>query len=204
MKCCSTDLNQEKVTIREIWSSMRFRFNFLTVVTLLLLSLVLVATSSSATVTQLVLTPNGANVAHLGSRQSTSQKALSQLLGKPTEPLRATPGLVNCGVEAMSSWHSFSAYFNHGLLVGLSLGPGATPTGRTSRGLLLGDTLALARSLYGASLRTSTEQGGVWFVRTNKGRLDGFLVPSNGRTPKPSARILTIDVGVVGCPAMSP
>jgi len=104
----------------------------------------------------------------------------------------------------MASWHALTTYFNHGRLVGLSLGPGAKPNGRTPAGLELGDTLARARALYGTTLRTSTEQGGAWFVKTRDGRLDGFLDPSTGRTPGPSARILTIDVGDVGCPAMSP
>jgi hypothetical protein len=104
----------------------------------------------------------------------------------------------------MSSWHGFSAFFNHGRLVGLSLGPALTPSGRTPNGLEIGDSLGRAQALDGRSLRASTAQGGTWFVKTSTGRIDGFLIPNTGRTPKPSAQILTIDVGVVGCPAMSP
>jgi hypothetical protein len=103
----------------------------------------------------------------------------------------------------MASWRALSAYFNRGRLVGLSIGPGTTPSVVTSLGLRLGDTVRVARSLYGKALRLSESQGGAWFVKTSDGRLDGFLRPSNGR-PEPTSRILTLDVGDVGCPAMSP
>jgi hypothetical protein len=146
----------------------------------------------------------GLGVAQLGTGEPAAEKTFTQLLGAPSTPLTLTPGLSNCGLNAMSSWHGFSAYFDHGRLVGLSLGPDLTPSARTSSGLKLGDTLGRARALYGASLRSSTEQGGTWFATTSTGRIDGFLTPSTGRTPRHSARILTIDVGVVGCPAMSP
>lgn len=159
--------------------------------------------SSSAT-TALVLSPRGISSAPLGTRQTKAEEVLTDLLGRPSKALSATSGLSNCGLDATSTWHSFSAYFNKDRLVGLSLGPGATPVGRTTRGLRLGDTLARAKSIYGTSLHTSTNQGGAWYVRTAGGVLDGFLVPSTGRSPRPSARIWTIDVGVVGCPAMSP
>lgn len=160
--------------------------------------------SGSVTKTQITLHANGLSVAHLGSRESEVESALVGLLGKPSKALSATPGLSNCGIDASASWRSFSAYFNHGRLVGLSLGPGRIPSGETSQGLRLGDTLSRAKSIYGTSLRTSTNQGGAWFIKTDQGRLDGFLVPSTGRAPGPRARIWTIDVGVVGCPAMSP
>jgi hypothetical protein len=169
-----------------------------------LTSLGLQTSATSAPRASLVVSARGLDVAHLGTRESTAEKTFKRLLGPPSTPLTSTPGLSNCGLDAVSSWHGFSAYFDHGRLVGLSLGPDLTPSGRTSNGLKLGDTLGHARALYGASLRSSTEQGGTWFVTTSTGRIDGFLNPSTGRAPKPSARILTIDVGVVGCPAMSP
>jgi hypothetical protein len=104
----------------------------------------------------------------------------------------------------MSSWHALSVYFYHERLVGLSLGPGAEPNGQTSAGLRLGYSLSRAKELYGRSFRTSTNQGGAWFIKTSSGCLDGFLVPSTGLTSGPSSRILTIDAGDLGCPAMSP
>jgi hypothetical protein len=170
----------------------------------LLTSLGLETAATSAPPVSLVVSARGLNVAHLGTGEATAEMRLKRLLGPPSIPLTSTPGLSNCGLGAMSSWRGFSAYFDHGRLVGLSLGPGLTPAGRTSSGLRLGDTLERARALYGSSLHSSTEQGGTWFATTSTGRIDGFLNPSTGRTPKPSARILTIDVGVVGCPAMSP
>jgi hypothetical protein len=162
------------------------------------------ATSGADSGPALVLAGNGTSIAHLGVRETTAVASLEHVLGEPSMALAPTPGIENCGVDAMAIWHALIAYFNDDRLVGLSLGPGTKPAGRTSGGLVLGDTLARARAIYGTSLRTSTEQGGAWFVKTGEGRLDGFLKPSSGRTPGPSSRILTIDVGDVGCPAMSP
>jgi hypothetical protein len=183
---------------------MRARVSSFVAAAALILSLGLQTSVMAAATAPLVLGSRGLDVAHLGSREVVAEQAFTQLLGRPSTPLTSTPGLSNCGLDAMSSWHAFSAYFDHGRLVGLSLGPGVTPFGRTSNGLAPGNTLARARVLYGASLRTSTNQGGTWIVTTSTGRIEGFLNPSTGRAPKPSARILTIDVGVVGCPAMSP
>lgn len=162
------------------------------------------APALSAPTAPLVLSARGLSVVPLGTRESVAERSLKEILGSPTSPLTSTPGLSNCGLDASSSWHGLSVFFDHGRLVGLALGPRVVPFARTSKGLELGDTLGHARVLYGSTLRTSTDQGGVWFVITREGRIDGFLNPSTGRTPTPSARILTIDVGVVGCPAMSP
>lgn len=152
----------------------------------------------------LVLNGQGLNVAHLGDRESAVTTTFRQMLGKPTVPITSTPQLHNCGVSAMTSWHAFSLYFNHERLVGVSLGPGTKPVGHTSAGLRLGETLRRAHALYGNSLHTSTSQGGSWSATTSNGPLDGFLVSSSGSVAGPSSRIQTIDVGVVGCPAMSP
>jgi len=129
---------------------------------------------------------------------------LTRLLGKPTSSLLNTPGLTNCGVTQNVAWHELVVSFDNHRLVGLSFGPGIAPALKTSAGLRLGDTLTQARAIYGAKLTTSTTQGGVWFASTPSGRIDGFLNPSTGRAPRPTAHIATIDVGVVGCPAMSP
>ena len=107
-------------------------------------------------------------------------------------------------MAATASWHAMTAYFDHGRVVGFSFGPGHDPLVRTATGLTLGDTLSRARALYGKRLTDSNAQGGVWFAATTTGRIDGFLTPSTGRTPTGADRIETIDVGVVGCPAMSP
>ncbi len=176
----------------------------MTGLTILSISLALHGTLGAATPRTLVLNANGLSAVHLGVSESAAYKDLSRLLGRPTVPTTRTPALELCGVSAMTSWHSFSAYFNHQRLVGLSLGPGKQPNGMTSRGLHLGDTLARARLLYGTALRTSGNNGGAWFATSRTGRLDGFLSPSGARAQGSHSRILTIDVGVVGCPAMSP
>jgi hypothetical protein len=183
---------------------MRVRLTFLVLAAALTSSLGFQMSAMSASMAPLTLSARGLSVAPLGARESVADQRFKELLGSPSTPLTSTPGLSNCGLDASSSWHGFGAYFDHGRLVGLSLGPGDTPFRRTSKGLELGDTLSRARALYGTSLRSSSAQGGVWIVTTSIGRIEGFLNPSTGRTPKPSARILTIDVGVVGCPAMSP
>jgi hypothetical protein len=183
---------------------MRVRLTLLVLAAALTSSLGFQISAMSAPAAPLILSARGLSVAPLGVRESVADQRLKELLGSPSTPLTSAPGLSNCGLDASSSWHGFSAYFDHGRLVGLSLGPVDTPLARTSKGLELGDTLSRARALYGTRLRTSTEQGGVWLATTSSGHIEGFLNPSTGRTPKPSARILTIDVGVVGCPAMSP
>ncbi|MGC1420035.1 MAG: hypothetical protein WA786_07955 [Acidimicrobiales bacterium] len=182
---------------------MRARFPIAMVVMGLLTSTCGLAIADAAPVHQLVLRGNGLSFVPLGVIESQAVTAIAQRLGAPTHALSATPALSNCGVTAMATWQALSAYFNDDRLVGLSVGPGGTPSVRTSKGLRLGDSVRVARSLYGPSLRLSRNQGGSWFIATSDGRVDGFLRPSNGR-PEPTSRILTIDVGDVGCPAMSP
>lgn len=146
----------------------------------------------------------GLTTLRLGATQPAALARLGRLLGAPTSKLAPTPDLKNCGVTAFASWHSLSAYFDRGRLVGLSAGPGRDPLARTAAGLRIGDTLARARQLYGRQLTTSGNNGGSWFARTPSGRIDGFLGPSGSHSQLPTSRIITIDVGVVGCPAMSP
>jgi hypothetical protein len=173
--------------------------------TVLATSLVSASTvTANAASAPLVLAGNGLSVAHLGTSETTTMAVLTRLLGKSSSALLNTPGLTNCGVTQNVAWHSLIVSFDNHRLVGLSYGPGITPGLKTSAGLRLGDTLAQARVIYGAKLTTSTTQGGVWFASTPTGRIDGFLNPSTGKAPRPTAHIETIDVGVVGCPAMSP
>lgn len=152
----------------------------------------------------MVISGRGLDSLHLGARQSSAIAMLERLLGRATTNVAATPDLTNCGVSAQGSWHSLSVFFLHDRLVGLAFGPGHTPRVRTDLGLQLGDTLARARTLYGKRLTTSGNNGGAWFAKTSVGRLDGFLSPSGTHAQRPSSRILTIGVGVVGCPSMSP
>jgi hypothetical protein len=157
-----------------------------------------------AATTPLVVSGNGLSIVHLGASESTAVTILTRTLGAPSTKLTATTGLANCGVTASAGWHAMTAYFDHGKVVGFSFGPAHAPSVRTSAGLTLGSTLTRARQIYGKHLTTSNAQGGVWFATTSSGRIDGFLIPSTGRAPTGASRINTIDVGVVGCPAMSP
>jgi hypothetical protein len=159
---------------------------------------------AGATSPTLTVAGNGLNFARLGSGESAAIATITRAIGRPTTHLSADPGLENCGVSATATWHSMIAFFNHNRLVGLSFGPGHVPTVRTPAGLRLGDTLSQARIIYPKKLTTSGSQAGTWFAATPSGRIDGFLNPSTARAPQPSARIETIEVGVVGCPAMSP
>ena len=168
------------------------------------LAVVGVASPSTATPPTLVVRGNGLSVVHLRAEQSSTMAILTRLLGQPSVRLTSTPDLVNCGVTATSAWHSLAVYFNHHRLVGLSDGPGRIPVVAAIGGLRVGDTLRVAQAIYGTKLTTSTAQGDTWFAATPVGRIDGFLNPGTARAPLPSARIETIDVGVVGCPAMSP
>jgi hypothetical protein len=65
---------------------------------------------------------------------------------------------------------------------------------RTTAGLRVGDTVARARRLYGPAFKTSAAQGGSW----SAGGLIGYLSAPN------AGRIVSIDAGNVGCPALTP
>ena len=153
---------------------------------------------------RVVISPQGLPTVTLGLGQLTVNKRLTQLLGRATLPITPTPLLSQCGVSAMASWHALSVFFNKNRLVGISLGPGGTPGGATSAGLGLRDTWARARTLYHNALHFSTLRGGSWYVKTPSGLIDGLLIPNTGKPPRATSRILTIDVGRVGCPAFSP
>jgi hypothetical protein len=64
----------------------------------------------------------------------------------------------------------------------------------TTAGLRVGDTVARARQLYGAAFRISAAQGGSW----SADGMIGYLSAPNG------GRIMSIDAGNVGCPALTP
>ena len=140
----------------------------------------------------------------IGASHSNSLALFKAWLGPASTPLTSTPNLRLCGVSDTAAWGPVGVYFNHQRLVGLSISPGHSLHVQTTTGLRLGDTLARARVLYGKKLTTSRAQGGTWFVATSPHRIDGFLSPSTAKAPSSSAKIWTIDVGVVGCPAESP
>ena len=160
--------------------------------------------SACASSSPLIVNGRGISQLHLGSSESNAVAILDRLLGRPTSRVRATPIMMNCGVDALGDWHALSAYFDRQHLVGLAFGEAHVPTVQTVAGLKLGDSLARARSLYGHRLTTSEANGGAWYARTPTGRIDGFLNWNGAHGPRPTTKIITIDVGVVGCPAMSP
>jgi hypothetical protein len=144
--------------------------------------------------------------ARFGQPQATALAELETVLGPPATP--AARASFDCDVDAEVRWHGIAAYFDHRRFVGYSTLPAGAKdqaglTLATARGLRVGDTLAFAARLYGTALRTSLEQGGSWFASTPYGTLEGFLsAEANRHSPPP--RILTIEAGDVGCPAMSP
>jgi hypothetical protein len=105
-------------------------------------------------------------------------------------------------------WPVLTAYFDQGRFVGYSTlsAAGHALSGAnvvTWEGLRVGDTLSQARQIYGQNLRTSSAQGGSWSARTSVGALDGYLTAELG-AKSPAPRILSIEAGAVGCPAMTP
>jgi hypothetical protein len=175
-----------------------------TATALTVLTMLSVSTIASAGTPSLRLTGRGLEIAPLGISESAAIASLTRAVGAGRISVVAAPGLRNCGVDATASWYSMTAFFDHHRFVGVAFGPGLIPDVATVAGLRVGDTLARARILYPGRLTTSGSQAGTWFAHTPTGRIDGFLNPSTARAPKPSAHIETIEVGVVGCPAMSP
>jgi hypothetical protein len=72
---------------------------------------------------------------------------------------------------------------------------------RSAGGLRIGETTAELRSSFGHRLRLSGLQGGAYFISTATGVIDGYLSAEIG---DPNARVVTIEAGEVGCPAMRP
>jgi hypothetical protein len=107
-------------------------------------------------------------------------------------------------------WPAITAYFGRQRFIGFSTvwvnGIPRNPiesNAATAAELQIGDSLAVARQIYGTALTTSFAQGGAWFAATPTGRLAGNLTEEvNESTPPP--RIEDIAAGVVGCPAASP
>ncbi len=101
-------------------------------------------------------------------------------------------------------WQGLSAYFHQGRFVGYLYsglhGWSGEPLLATSKGLRVDDTLKLARRLYGSAFHSSVYNGGVWWVPTAQGKIEGFT----SELTKPTSKIVTIEAGDVGCPSMTP
>jgi len=177
---------------------------FATMTALAALSAANLMGTASASTSPLVVQGNGLRQLHLGTSESRTVTVLDQLLGRPTAKVAPTPMMKNCGVDSLGYWYALGAYFKHNRLVGLSFGPAHVPAVQTVAGLRLGDALSRARSLYAHQFTTSNANGGAWFVTTATGRVDGFLNVNGALAPSATSTIMTIDVGDVGCPSMSP
>jgi len=159
--------------------------------------------ASSAGTAPLVLHGDGLANLRFGARAALVERTLNATLGRPTSPLAAAPGTARCGVDAAAAWSGVTVFVDHGVFVGYSATANARTPVRADNGLLIGDTVARARQIFGRRLRVSGNQGGAWFARIPTGRFYGFLTPS-GPPPGPRSTILSIEAGRVGCPAMTP
>ena len=153
-----------------------------------------------------VLKGNGIGGARFGASRATVVRKLAALLGrKPTRMRRG--GLAGCpGINREVDWPGLQAYFLNRRFVGYSYTSGSSHSTRpapvlaTTRGLLVGDTIAQGKRLYGPAFHLSYAQGGSFTVHTKVGRIAGFL----SDILHPKSRVLSIEAGNVGCPAMTP
>lgn len=160
-----------------------------------------------------MLSGRGIDGVKFGAPRAAAVAALDRLLGVRGGAYRHD-GL--CAVDHTILWRSpklqasLITYFSRERLVGYQYAESGNPLAprrsllATTRGLGLGDTLERARQLYGSAFTTSTAQGGSWRVNTKVGRIDGYAsgVPRPGNLD--AIKVLTIDAGNVGCPALSP
>lgn len=162
---------------------------------------------AGASTQPVILWANRVAGAHFGERLQPAVATLNKTLGLPS-PRAPIAAPHDCNVTSVVFWPSLTGYFFRGRFVGYSTvplgrGPSNDPLERTAAGLRLGDSLSLAKHIYGSALSTSSAQGGAWFAKTPQGRLEGFLsAEPNRHGAKP--RIETIEAGAVGCPALSP
>lgn len=141
--------------------------------------------------------------AAFGESPETVVRRLEALLGRPpSKPYHANHA--GGGVDHEIRWPGLTVYFGRGRFVGYEYGwrkqAGNEPVLATRKGLRVGDKVAVGERLYGRAFQLSAEQGGAWFVKTPHGRLMGYT----SDVTNPKGKILTIDAGHVGGPALSP
>ena len=182
-------------------------------------------THHPTTASALELDVRGLGPLRFGAPIARVRHLLGARLGRPrtasTSGSSATR--VTCGVSGELIWaltgattsnprnQTLELFFRRGRLVGYQDGTGS-PAGlvrhprlalHTARGLTVGDTLAHARALYGRSFHVSEAQDGSWSVGpVAHRRLDGYSTPRRAGTL--NGRVLSIDAGTTGCPALSP
>lgn len=149
-----------------------------------------------------VLSGNGVGRALFGDDPRAVVSRLRELLGHaPTKPYQRANV---CRIDGEVGWPGLAVYFRHGRFVGYSYAErkpaGSEPLLGTLRGLQVGDTLLHGRQLYGSAFKVSPAQGGNWSVKTPQGRIDGYT----SDVTNPHGKVLSIDAGYVGCPALTP
>lgn len=141
------------------------------------------------------LAGNGIGQATFGEDVTTVTRRLTTLLGAP--PSKPYYRIDLCGIDHAIGWSGLIVYFRRGRFVGYS---DQSVRLATRRGLKVGDVLLRGRSLYGTAFGVGPVQGGVWVAKTRQGRIDGFTTDVTNL----HGRVMTIEAGYVGCPAMSP
>jgi hypothetical protein len=150
-----------------------------------------------------VLAGNGIGRALFGDARTTVVRRLDVLLGRPPSKNYYPVGRGG-GVDHEIDWPLLAVYFGHGRFVGYEYGLRTPATNEpvlaTAKGLRIGDTVAVAERLYGRTFEISAAQGGSWLVTTPHGRLIGYTSDVTNL----KGRILAIDAGHVGTPALTP
>jgi 3-oxoacyl-[acyl-carrier protein] reductase len=138
--------------------------------------------------TSYVLDGSGIRGLRFGASPSVATGGLQPLLGPPAVGYRRGG---SCTTDHVIRWRAgpltapLTLFFGRGRWVGYQYGdpgartvpsdPGAPIAPATTRGLGLGETVALGRRLYGRAFTPSAAQGGSWRVRTVSGQIDGFV-----------------------------
>ena len=138
-----------------------------------------------------------------GTRPTRLIQTLDRMLRhRPTERRQVVHA---CGIDHAIGWPGLVVFISRGRVVGYSYRPAYASPGvpilATARGLLVGDTLATGRRLYGQDFHSSRRYGGSWWASTPDGRLEGL---ASGWPHGPVGSVATIAAGDVGCPAATP
>lgn len=146
-----------------------------------------------------VLEGDGIDGASFGQARGAVTSRLDQLLGPPTKPYSPSGA---CEVDHAIEWSGLHVLFHRDRFIGYnySLLNATAPILATTAGLRYGDMLARGRQLYGSEFTWGLRQGGIWHAFTARGLIGGFVSGVVG----PRGRIVTIEAGDVGCPAMTP
>jgi hypothetical protein len=132
--------------------------------------------------------------------KAVTRELRTLLKGPPSKSYHRTSA---CQIDHEIDWPGLNVYFHNGRLAGYAYTGhhGHQPVLATTAGLVVGDTLRTGRHLYGPKkFHVTPAQGVSWFALTASGRLEGFTTGPSVRNGK----VLSIEAGDVGCPAMTP